>query len=66
MTLSFHKRFIFRAIQQKKYGTAKAVTFKKAPFFLFFVSDCGCAAKPWVSAQNEVFKVWFFGESFGV
>jgi len=45
------KRFTFRAYQQKEYGTAKTVTFKKAPFFLFFAGDCGCAAKPWVAVE---------------
>jgi len=39
-----HKRLTFRAYQQKIWH-GEAVTFKKAPFFLFFVDGCGCAAK---------------------
>ncbi len=60
-----HKRLVFRANQRKKYWHGEAVTFKKAPFFLFFVSGCGCAAKPLVSAENEVFKFCFSARSSG-
>jgi len=57
---------LFQSVPAKKYGTAKAVTFKKAPFFLFLVDGCGCAAKLWFLAQNEVFKFYFELNSFGI